>query len=56
MNKVILVDAVNTFVIKGKGIFEEMHKLLEEFCNSRKKILDVADYVVPGHGEMFKVK
>jgi len=24
--------------------------------NSRKKILEVADYIIPGHGKMFKVK
>lgn len=40
--KVILVDAVDTFVIEGKGIFEEMHELLEEFPN-RKIILTNAD-------------
>jgi glyoxylase-like metal-dependent hydrolase (beta-lactamase superfamily II) len=28
---------------------------LEEYRNSRKKILEVADYIVPGHGGMFKV-
>lgn len=42
MNKVILVDAVNTFVIKGKGIFEEIYKMLEEFPN-KKIILTNAD-------------
>lgn len=35
--KTILVDAVNTFIIEGKGIFQEMHKLLEEYPN--KKII-----------------
>jgi glyoxylase-like metal-dependent hydrolase (beta-lactamase superfamily II) len=29
---------------------------LEEYNNSRKKILAIADFVIPGHGEMFKVK
>ncbi len=28
---------------------------VEKFNESRKKILEIADYVVPGHGEMFKV-
>jgi hypothetical protein len=23
---------------------------------SRKKILEIADYIIPGHGKMFKVK
>ena len=40
--KTILVDAVDAFVIKGKGIFREMHELLEEFKN-RKIILTGAD-------------
>lgn len=40
--KTILVDAVNTFVIKGEGIFEEMRNLLEQYSN-RKIILTNAD-------------
>lgn len=28
----------------------------EELINSRKKILEIADYIIPGHGKMFKVK
>jgi len=28
----------------------------EELMESRKKILDIADWVVPGHGKMFKVE
>ncbi|MFH0869876.1 MAG: hypothetical protein V1866_02365 [archaeon] len=40
--KAILVDAVNTFVIKGEGIFEEMHRLLEQYPN-KKIILTGAD-------------
>lgn len=40
--KTILVDAVNTFVILEKGIFEEMHELLETFPN-KKIILTGAD-------------
>lgn len=40
--KTILVDAINTFVIKGEGIFEKMHDLLETF-NNRKIILTNAD-------------
>ena len=35
--KVILVDAVKTFVIEGQGIFKEMYDLLETFEN--KKII-----------------
>ena len=33
--KTILVDAVNAFVLKDEGIFEEMHKLLEEYPNEK---------------------
>lgn len=29
---------------------------IDEFNKSRKKILDIADYIIPGHGGMFKVK
>ena len=28
----------------------------EELVNSRNKILEIADYIIPGHGGMFKVK
>lgn len=35
--KTILVDALHTFVIKGEGVFKEMHDLLEKFPN--KKII-----------------
>lgn len=40
--KTILVDAINTFVIKGEGIFKEMYDLLETF-NNKKIILTNAD-------------
>ena len=40
--KTILVDAINTFVIKGQGIDHEMFSLLETFPN-RKIILTNAD-------------
>jgi len=28
----------------------------EELKQSRKKVLEMADYIIPGHGKMFKVK
>ncbi|MFH1752330.1 MAG: MBL fold metallo-hydrolase [archaeon] len=28
----------------------------EEFEKSRKKVLEIADYIIPGHGKMFKVQ
>ena len=40
--KTILVDAINTFVIKDEGIFEDMHKMLETWPN-RKIILTGAN-------------
>ena len=33
--KTILVDAIHAFVIKGEGIFKEMHDLLETFENQK---------------------
>ncbi len=35
--KTILVDAINAFVIKGGGVFEEMYGILERYPN--KKII-----------------
>jgi HAD superfamily hydrolase (TIGR01509 family) len=35
--KVILVDALHTLVLEGHGVFEDMHKLLEQYPN--KKII-----------------
>lgn len=40
--KTILVDAINTFVIKEQGIFKEMYDLLEKYPN-KKIILTNAD-------------
>lgn len=40
--KVILVDAINAFVLEGQGVFTEMHKLLEQYPN-RKIILTGAN-------------
>lgn len=33
--KTILVDAVHAFVLEGEGIYEPMHKLLEEYPNPK---------------------
>ena len=40
--KIILVDAINCFIIKGEGIFKEMHELLEQYPN-RKIVLTGAN-------------
>lgn len=29
---------------------------MPELIKSRKKLLEIADYIIPGHGDMFKVK
>ena len=29
---------------------------MEKLIESRKKLLENADYIIPGHGKMFKVK
>jgi HAD superfamily hydrolase (TIGR01509 family) len=42
IRKTILVDAINTFVIKDEGIFEDMHKMLNTWPN-RKIILTGAN-------------
>jgi glyoxylase-like metal-dependent hydrolase (beta-lactamase superfamily II) len=31
------------------------HMNLKKLIESRKKILEIADYVIPGHGKMFRV-
>ena len=45
--KTILVDAVNTFVLKGEGVFKDMYDLLETFPN--RKII-----VTGANDEQFK--
>lgn len=40
--KTILVDAVNTLVVKGDGLFQDMYELLESYPN-RKIVLTNAD-------------
>ena len=42
LRKVILVDAVNTFVDKETGMFQEMYELLEQYSN-KKIVLTNAD-------------
>jgi|TARA_B100001971_G_scaffold120509_1_gene110949 HAD superfamily hydrolase (TIGR01509 family) len=40
--KTILVDAINAFILKGEGVFNEMYKMLELYPN-RKIILTGAN-------------
>ena len=41
--KTILVDAVDTFVIEGKGVFEPMHELLEKYPNKKIILTNASD-------------
>ncbi|MGV8169334.1 MAG: HAD-IA family hydrolase [Candidatus Nanoarchaeia archaeon] len=41
--KTILVDAVDTFVIEGEGVFEEMHELLEKYPNRKIIVTNASD-------------
>jgi len=48
--KTILVDAINAFVIKGKGIFSEMYDLLETFSNKKIILTNANDEEVKKFG------
>jgi HAD superfamily hydrolase (TIGR01509 family) len=48
--KTILVDAVSAFVIKGKGIFQEMYKMLEEYPNRKIILTNADDEGIKKHG------
>ncbi|MBR9705175.1 HAD-IA family hydrolase [Candidatus Pacearchaeota archaeon] len=48
--KTIFVDAVNTFVIKGEGIFEEMHKMLEKYPNTKIILTNANDEQMKNFG------
>ncbi len=54
-----IVVAGDAFPSKGWTDFKRQPNSLitnvGKFNESRKKILEVADYIIPGHGEMFKV-
>lgn len=41
--KTILVDALNTFIIEGQGIFEPMHELLDSFPNRKIIVTNAND-------------
>lgn len=48
--KTILVDAVNTFIIKGQGINQEMHTLLEQYPNKKIIVTNADDQQVVEFG------
>ena len=51
---VIAGDAVQTEETLGKIPYPQWND--EEYLENQKKILKIADYIIPGHGKMFKVK
>lgn len=48
--KTILVDAINTFVIKEEGVFKEMHNLLEEYSNEKIILTNADNKQIKIHG------
>jgi len=44
------VDDVNTLINKEDSFTEDLETLRE----SRKKVLEIADWIIPGHGKMFR--
>jgi HAD superfamily hydrolase (TIGR01509 family) len=41
--KTILVDAINTFIIKGEGVFKDMFDLLEKYPNPKIVLTNAND-------------
>ena len=60
--KTILVDAVDTFVIEGEGIYQPMHDLLEKYPNRKIILTNANDEQLVTYGltdlpyEMFTLK
>lgn len=52
---VITGDAIDSKELSNLDVQPSLYWDLEEFNSSRKKILEIADYIVPGHGGIFKV-
>lgn len=42
--------------IKKEDVAHPEEVNMKNLMESRKKVLEIADYVIPGHGKMFKVK
>ena len=51
-----LQDESQVFDINQKDHSEAKGMNMEDLVESRKKLLELADYIIPGHGKMFKVK
>lgn len=60
--KTILIDAVNTFIIKNDGIFQEMYLLLEKYPNRKIVLTNANDEQIASFGldklpyELFTLK
>lgn len=52
---VIAGDAIDSKKLLDLNVQPPLCWNLDEFNKSRKKILEIADYIVPGHGGIFKV-
>ena len=50
-----LEDEEQVFDIHQKDQSQAIDLDMEILVESRKKLLDLADYIIPGHGKMFKV-
>jgi glyoxylase-like metal-dependent hydrolase (beta-lactamase superfamily II) len=63
---VVVNTKKGVIVIAGDAISQEKYANMknipksvwnkEEYDESRKKVLEIADYIIPGHGKMFKVE
>jgi len=53
---VIAGDAFDSKKLLDVNVQPPLYWNLDEFNKSREKILNIADYIVPGHGKMFEVK
>jgi glyoxylase-like metal-dependent hydrolase (beta-lactamase superfamily II) len=51
-----LVDEEQKFDINQKDHSEAKGMNMETLIKSRKKLIELADYIIPGHGKMFKVE
>lgn len=52
---VIAGDAIAKEILVDLAKKPPLYSNLENYDNSRRKILAVADYIIPGHGDIFKV-
>ena len=50
-----LDDEKQVFDINQKDHMNAVGMNMEDLIESRKKLLEAADYIIPGHGKMFKV-